>query len=110
MYVKWQERSEVITTYAMCGFSAITSIGVCIGSMTAMVPDRKQDVVDIVMVAFVAGNLASFATGAVAGKPALALLFQQSIKFSYYIMKGRLYHIFWLTRQLSTLSHFLVII
>ncbi|CAG5131684.1 unnamed protein product [Candidula unifasciata] len=59
-------RSEVITTYAMCGFSAITAIGICIGSMTAMCPARKQDVIDIVLVAFLAGNLASFATGAVA--------------------------------------------
>ncbi|CAL1525842.1 unnamed protein product [Lymnaea stagnalis] len=60
-------RSEVITTYAMCGFSAFTAIGICIGTMVPMCPSRKQDIIELVFLAFLAGNVASFATGAVAG-------------------------------------------
>ncbi|KAH9524881.1 hypothetical protein Btru_028138 [Bulinus truncatus] len=61
------ERSEVIATYAMCGFSAFTAIGICLGTLTAMCPSRKDDIVGMVLRAFFAGNVASFATGAVAG-------------------------------------------
>ncbi|XP_055874267.1 solute carrier family 28 member 3-like [Biomphalaria glabrata] len=61
------ERSEVIATYAMCGYSAVTAIGITLGTLVAMCPPRKNDVIKMVMRAFIAGNVASFATGAVAG-------------------------------------------
>ncbi|XP_059151422.1 solute carrier family 28 member 3-like [Physella acuta] len=69
------ERSEVIATYSMCGFSAFTAIGICIGTMVAMCPARKDDIIEMVLLAFFAGNVASFATGAVAG-----LLFETSLQ------------------------------
>ncbi|XP_059151401.1 solute carrier family 28 member 3-like [Physella acuta] len=61
------ERSEVITTYALCGISAFPAIGFCMGTLIPMCPSRKKDVIALVLRAFVAGNLANFVTGAVAG-------------------------------------------
>ncbi|CAL1526476.1 unnamed protein product [Lymnaea stagnalis] len=61
------ERSEVITTYALCGISAFPAIGFCMGTLIPMCPERKPDVIALVLRAFVAGNLANFVTGAVAG-------------------------------------------
>ncbi|XP_005094279.1 solute carrier family 28 member 3 isoform X1 [Aplysia californica] len=60
-------RSEVISTYALCGFSAFTAIGISIGTLTPICPSRKSDILDVVFRAFYVGNMASFATGAVAG-------------------------------------------
>ncbi|XP_071101865.1 solute carrier family 28 member 3-like [Haliotis cracherodii] len=61
------ERTEVIATYALCGFSTVTAIGVTLGSLVPMAPERKQDIVRLVIRALVAGNVASFLTGAIAG-------------------------------------------
>ncbi|GFO40912.1 solute carrier family 28 member 3-like [Plakobranchus ocellatus] len=61
------ERAEIIVTYAMCSFSAFIAIGICIGAMTSICPARKNEVTKLVGLAFFGGNVASFATGAVAG-------------------------------------------
>ena len=63
-----KERSEVIGTYMLCGFSTITSIGVCLGVMLPMAKERKDDIIELVVNAFIAGNFASFLTAAVAGE------------------------------------------
>ncbi|XP_005094311.1 solute carrier family 28 member 3-like [Aplysia californica] len=61
------ERSEVIITYAMCGLSAFPAIGFCMGTLIPMCPRRKPDIVDLVISAFVAGNVANIMTAAIAG-------------------------------------------
>ncbi|XP_067649041.1 solute carrier family 28 member 3-like [Haliotis asinina] len=61
------ERSEVIGTYALCGFSTVTAIGVTLGTLVPLAPERKPDVVRLIIRAFIAGNVASFLTGAIAG-------------------------------------------
>ncbi|BFZ21479.1 hypothetical protein BsWGS_24518 [Bradybaena similaris] len=61
------ERAEVITTYALCGISAFPAIGFSLGTLIPMSPSRKKDVVSVVIRAFIAGNLANFATATVAG-------------------------------------------
>ncbi|GFR98291.1 sodium/nucleoside cotransporter [Elysia marginata] len=60
------EKAEAITTYAMCGFSAFTAIGISLGSYTSLCPSRKMDIIKLVPLSFLGGNMASFATGAVA--------------------------------------------
>ncbi|GFO40899.1 sodium/nucleoside cotransporter, partial [Plakobranchus ocellatus] len=67
VYGVMSERAEVITTYAMCSFSAFTAIGICLGAMTSLCPSRRSDVIKLVGLAFFGGNMASFATGAIAG-------------------------------------------
>ncbi|GFR79859.1 sodium/nucleoside cotransporter [Elysia marginata] len=62
-----QERSEVITTYAICGFSAFTALAIGIGGFLAVCPERKKDILKTIPYGFIAGNIACFATGSVAG-------------------------------------------
>ncbi|KAL3831773.1 hypothetical protein ACJMK2_023480 [Sinanodonta woodiana] len=61
------DRSKVITTYALCGFSNIGSIGVMLGALGAMAPSRKADLTKIVVRAMIAGNVACFMTACIAG-------------------------------------------
>lgn len=59
------ERSRVIMTYAMCGFAHFGSLGIMIGGLGAMAPDRRSEIVDLGIRAIVAGTMASCMTGAV---------------------------------------------
>ncbi|XP_028414649.1 solute carrier family 28 member 3-like isoform X2 [Dendronephthya gigantea] len=61
------ERSQIIATYALCGFSNFASIGVQIGGLGPMAPNRKSDLAAISMRALLAGTLACFMTACVAG-------------------------------------------
>ncbi|XP_055874264.1 solute carrier family 28 member 3-like [Biomphalaria glabrata] len=61
------ERSEVITTYALCGISAFPAIGFCLGTLVPMCPKRKDEIISLVLRAFLAGNMTNYVTGAVAG-------------------------------------------
>lgn len=61
------ERSKLVMVYAMCGFANLGSLGIVIGGMTAMAPDRRADVVALSMRSLVAGTLATSMTGAVIG-------------------------------------------
>lgn len=60
-------RACQIATYALCGFCNIPSIGIQIGGFSALAPERRQDFVKIAPRAMVAGMLACWMTGAVAG-------------------------------------------
>ncbi|XP_077513148.1 solute carrier family 28 member 3-like [Amblyomma americanum] len=61
------ERSVVIATYALCGFSNLGSVGICLGALGAMAPDRKGDFASVSVRALVAGSSACFLTACVAG-------------------------------------------
>jgi CNT family concentrative nucleoside transporter len=61
------ERSRLIMTYAMCGFANFGSLGIMIGGMGAMAPDRRDDIVALGMKSIVAGTIATCMTGAVVG-------------------------------------------
>ncbi len=61
------ERSRIIISYAMCGFANPGSLGIMIGGMGAMVPERRNDIVALGFRSVVAGTLATCMTGAVAG-------------------------------------------
>jgi len=63
-----QDRSTVIATYALCGFSNLSSIGIMIGALGAMAPSRKADITKVVVRAMIAGNVACFMTACIAGK------------------------------------------
>jgi CNT family concentrative nucleoside transporter len=60
-------RTVLILTYAFCGFANLGSIGVQIGGIGAMVPERRADLARLGMRAMIAGTLASFMTACVAG-------------------------------------------
>jgi len=61
------ERSAVIASYALCGFANFASIGVQIGGIGALAPERKADASDIALKAMIGGALATCLTAAIAG-------------------------------------------
>jgi CNT family concentrative nucleoside transporter len=60
-------RSEHIMTYALCGFANFGSLGIMIGGMGAMVPEKRDEIVGLGMKSIVAGTIATCMTGAVVG-------------------------------------------
>lgn len=61
------ERSRLIMTYALCGFANFGSLGIMVGGMTAMAPERKHDIVSLGLRSIVSGTLATSMSGAVVG-------------------------------------------
>jgi CNT family concentrative nucleoside transporter len=60
-------RSLVIMTYAMCGFANPGSLGIMIGGMGTMAPERRDEIVALGFRSIIAGTLATSMTGAVVG-------------------------------------------
>jgi CNT family concentrative nucleoside transporter len=61
------ERSRLIMVYAMCGFANLGSVGIQIAGVSAMIPERRAEVVELSLKSLVSGTLASGMTGAVVG-------------------------------------------
>ncbi|KAL5007441.1 hypothetical protein ScPMuIL_016247 [Solemya velum] len=60
-------KSELISTYALCGFSNFGAVGFVIGALGALAPTRRRDILRLVVRAMVVGNVACFMTACVAG-------------------------------------------
>lgn len=60
-------RSRLIMTYALCGFANLGSLGILVGGLVAMVPERRAEIVDLGMRTIAAGTLATLMTAAVVG-------------------------------------------
>ena len=60
-------RSLVIMTYAMCGFANPGSLGIMIGGLGTMAPERRAEVVSLGLRSIVAGTLSTCMTGALVG-------------------------------------------
>ncbi|KAM3937777.1 solute carrier family 28 member 3 [Leptodactylus fuscus] len=60
-------RSEVIATYALCGFANFGSLGITIGGLSSMAPSRKGDIAAGAIRAMIAGTVACFMTACIAG-------------------------------------------
>ncbi|XP_073256992.1 solute carrier family 28 member 3-like isoform X4 [Porites lutea] len=60
-------RSEIIATYALCGFANFSSIGIQIGGMGPLAPSRRSDMARVAVRALVAGTVACFMTACIAG-------------------------------------------
>jgi concentrative nucleoside transporter, CNT family len=61
------DRSRLIMTYALCSFANFGSLGILIGGLGSLAPERREEVVNLGMKAIVAGTLATCMTGAVIG-------------------------------------------
>lgn len=61
------ERSQIISIYALCGFSNIGSIGIQIGGIGALAPQRQADLARLGLRAMIAGSVACFMTACIAG-------------------------------------------
>lgn len=60
-------RSFVIATFALCGFANFSSIGIQLGGIGALAPDRKHDLARLGFRAVAAGTLANYLSAAIAG-------------------------------------------
>ena len=61
------ERAIVISTYALCGFANFSSIGIQIGGISALAPERKGDLARVGLKAMFGGALASWLTATIVG-------------------------------------------
>ena len=61
------KRAIIISTYALCGFSNFASIGIQIGGIGAIAPERRTDLTQLGMRAMLGGTLACCMTACVAG-------------------------------------------
>ncbi len=61
------ERSKLIMTYAMCGFANFGSLGIMLGGITTMVPERRSEIVGLGMKSIVSGVIATCLTGCFVG-------------------------------------------
>ncbi len=60
-------RSHAIATVAICGFANVSSIGILIGGLGGLVPERKSDIARLGVRCLVAATLANFSSACVAG-------------------------------------------
>ncbi|MEZ4601955.1 MAG: nucleoside transporter C-terminal domain-containing protein [Desulfobacterales bacterium] len=60
-------KSLVIMSYALCGFANPGSLGIMIGGLSGIAPERRKDIVALGLRSVVAGTIATCMTGAVVG-------------------------------------------
>ena len=61
------ERSKLITLYALCGFANFSSVGILVSGISAMAPERKNDLIKVSLKALIGATLASCMPGSVIG-------------------------------------------
>ncbi len=60
-------KSEIIATFALCGFANLGSVGIQIGGIGAIAPGRRKDLARLGLRALVGGTAATLVTAAIAG-------------------------------------------
>ena len=61
------DRSQLIMTYALCGFANFGSLGIMIGGLSAICPERRTEILSLAPRSLISGTLATCMTGAIAG-------------------------------------------
>lgn len=61
------DRTAIIASYALCGFANFASIGIQIGGLGGIAPERRKDIAKLGFKAMIGGALASWLTATVAG-------------------------------------------
>jgi concentrative nucleoside transporter, CNT family len=61
------ERSRTIMIYSLCGFANFASLGIIIGGMGTMCPERRSEIIDLGYKCLVSGTLATLTCGALVG-------------------------------------------
>jgi CNT family concentrative nucleoside transporter len=62
-----EEKSIIIATYILCGFSNIASIGIQIGGIGAIAPSKKSQLAQLGVKALIAGTIACLFTAVIVG-------------------------------------------
>jgi CNT family concentrative nucleoside transporter len=60
-------RARLIVTYALCGFANFGSLGILVGGLGAMVPERRREITELGLRSIVSGTIATCMSGAIAG-------------------------------------------
>uniref|UniRef100_A0A182WKL5 Sodium/nucleoside cotransporter n=1 Tax=Anopheles minimus TaxID=112268 RepID=A0A182WKL5_9DIPT len=60
-------RSAAIATYAVCGFANPSSMGIMIGTLSAMVPHKRNVITSVAFRAFLTGSIVCFMTASIGG-------------------------------------------
>ncbi|XP_036005761.1 sodium/nucleoside cotransporter 1 isoform X1 [Fundulus heteroclitus] len=60
-------RSEIITTYALCGFANFSSLGIVIGGLSAICPSKRGIISSLVLRAMITGTCVSLVNACIAG-------------------------------------------
>jgi concentrative nucleoside transporter, CNT family len=60
-------RSRLIMLYAMCGFANFASLGIMIGGLGTMAPERRNDIISLGLKSILSGTLATCLMGAIVG-------------------------------------------
>jgi CNT family concentrative nucleoside transporter len=61
------DRVRLMMTYALCGFANFGGLGIMIGGLTTMVPNRRSEMVELSMKSLIAGTIANCMTGTMIG-------------------------------------------
>ena len=61
------DRSAIIASYALCGFANFASVGIQLGGIGGIAPERRKDLSKLAMKAMIGGALASWLTATLAG-------------------------------------------
>ena len=61
------DRTALIASYALCGFANFGSIGIQLGGIGSLAPNRRKDLAQIAFKAMIGGALASWMTACIAG-------------------------------------------
>jgi len=61
------EKAMIISTYALCGFANFSSIGIQMGGIAAVAPERRTDLAQLGLKAMLGGAIASWLTATIAG-------------------------------------------
>lgn len=59
------EHSRLLLSYALCGFANLGSVGIIIGGLASIVPDRRVELTSLTLLSLLSGNLATLLTAAV---------------------------------------------
>ena len=61
------ERSALVMAYSICGFANFASLGIMVGGIGAIVPERRLEIANLGLKSILAGTMATCMTGAIAG-------------------------------------------
>ena len=60
-------RSELVATYALCGFANLGSVGMQVGVLGALAPTRAGEISSLAISALICGSLSTWLSASIAG-------------------------------------------
>ena len=60
-------RSQLIMTYALCGFANLGSLGIMVGGLISLAPEKRQEILQLAPKSLISGTIAVMMTGSVVG-------------------------------------------